>query len=360
MSTTLELETTELDQNDDFQDILDRLADCDQAQVARIQGQYALVKVGISRWRGDYKVKKSEIFYDGEDLTAKKLLSKPYWHLMPPEWKQRFEAVEQQKNEILAAYSVPSGELDGVRIVMADKLEDCCSRLSALESRFLELADDFCSKDNRQKILDYLQLELNDVPRAYKEAIKHVPDQEHLRKTFSMKRIVIPTALPQWAIDDQDSFHAQELQRSERRMLASNLTTMVQKPREHLAEVLGSMIDQLTEPDNDGTPRAKAKRRLSRDTVDAARRELSNFLNFDDVIEDDLVRQLKKLDEHLGGLRQDLENDTDNKVPLRINTDNQLATTWSDRLSKARVELLAKESMLAGLKKMCGNAGVVI
>lgn len=348
-----------VEDENDFEALLEQLAEADQEIVSKIQGKYALVKVSLSRWRGDYKVEKAEVFLEDDNLTDKKhLLSKPYWHLLPPTWKQRFDAIEQQKDEILNAYSVPTQCLFGIRIVMADRLEECCSRLGALQDRFEELVDEFCTKDNHDELHAYVENELHDKPASFKSAKKRIPSREVLRKSFSMERVVIPAALPQWAMGNSNSFHAQELQRSERQLMASNLTTMVQRPRENLGLVMTAMIDQLATTDNTGELVAAKKRRLTRNSVDALRREIETLVNFDDLIEDALVEHLKELDNDLEDLRNDLEEDVEEKEPLCLNTDNDLAVHWAKRLLTARDWITSKESMVAGLKKMCQVSGV--
>lgn len=349
-----------------FQDILTKLGECDQNQIRKLSGMYALVRVSTHRWRGRYKIRKAEVIIAGDDMSTKNITSRPYWHLMPPTWESQFVAIEQQKDAVLQSYSAPSNDLAGVRVILADKLEECCDRLNNLEDKFKELATLFTSDKSYTAIFEHLENQLEDSPAALQEARAHVPPQDTLRASFRMDRIVIPTALPSWAAEGDD-FYSQELKRSERRLIAGNLTTLVQRPREELAAILLSddpghpgLISQLAEPDATGDLVAREGRRLAKDSFNGFKRQLDAFTNFDDLVDEKLLKHITGLRIELDELVIELEEASESKKRLPINTNEALAVEWARKLTDLHAELISKESMSAGLRKLCLEAGVKI
>lgn len=334
--------------------VLERIASGDRAIITQVQQTYALVSVGLSYWRGNYKIREAEVFYKNENLTNSKRASKPYWHLQDEAWQAKFQAIDKAKEAVLDDLAVPSGHLRGVRVVFADKLEVCCERLEQLGKRLDTLADEFCSKENYDRMLTKLKEELP--AQAYQHACKKIPTRESIRATCELHWHVIPAALPQWALDG-DSFQAKEMQKSERRLVASHLAAVTQAPRQRLADAMDALADQLVEPGpgDDWTPRPR--RTAGRDSVDALRREVEVFTNFDAAVDDGTLDQVNTLARELDELRQGMEADHDSGAPLRLNT-RDYALEWGQKLKSARKHLLGDASMIAGLRKLCAGAGV--
>lgn len=351
---------------DEFQSIIDKLSACDRTAVQRLEGLYALVRVSVHRWRGRHQIHTAEVVIGGDDLSAQTIASKPYWHLEPPAWKAKFDAIEHQKDEILKIYSKPSRQLAGVRVVLADKLEECCARLRALETKLLDAADDFTSEKNYQAVLTYVEEQLGNKPAALQEATRHIPPRNKMRGRYRMEQFVVPTALPDWA-NEGDDFHSKQLRESERKLLASNLATLTQQPRSEMADALWSddpaeprFINQLVTKDKHGKFQAKARRRISRDTVNALRNELEGFINFDDAVDDRTLDLARLLHEDLGELVDGMALEVDNGHRLTINADDAFALGWAARLDELYRWLRDPAKVADGLTKFCREAGVKV
>jgi hypothetical protein len=281
--------------------------------VDRVQSSYALVSVRVSYWRGQRKVRRATVTVDGKVVNAAST-TKPRWQLLPESWRNRFAALEQQVQAVVGHYCVPArlhedtnddGDGDdtpqsrkaacmpSVHLVLAGRLEEFFGRLGSLQSLMNMAADEFCTEDSRNKLLEELRAQDPD-PEVYRDKEALVPYPSEMRSRFGIRKAALPTCLPAAAArGDAGDFYSRVAREVQKSQAAQNLEAAVRAPRERLTKAAQGLMGQLVSRHPVLGLEANGFRRLRGDSLAVFRRELDAFTNFAELAADDDLERVR-------------------------------------------------------------------